>query len=326
MKDNFDFSDVNLVPKLGIVGSRSECDTSTQIGKNKFKLPVIPANMQSIIDEDLAIKLATEGYFYVMHRFDIDTIEFIRKCKASNVISSISLGVNDSDYELLGQMLAYDLYPDYITIDIAHGHSIKMKAMLEHIKKIQEFKNTFIIAGNACTIEATVDLAKWGANAVKLGIGGGLACSTYMETKFGNRGMQASMINEIVEYKNNFTIIPNDVLIISDGAIRERGDINVALAMGADLVMVGGLFSGHIDSPGEIVEIEGKKYKGYWGSASQHQSGKTNRIEGVKHQVPLKDKTVMEEMQSITEAIQSGISYAGGKHIEIFKTCNFKVR
>ena len=69
MKNKFDFEEINLLPKLCVVKSRSECDTSITFGGNKFKLPVVPANMQSVIDEALAIKLAQSGYFYILHRF-----------------------------------------------------------------------------------------------------------------------------------------------------------------------------------------------------------------------------------------------------------------
>ena len=323
MKENFDFNDVNLIPKKGIVGSRSECDTSVQFGKFKFKIPVVPANMESIINEDLAITLAQNGYFYILHRFNIDSLAFIERCKEAGQISSISIGVNDADYELLNNLSLHKVIPDYITIDIAHGHCIKMENMLKEIRCNSDFDDTFIIAGNVSTPEAFADLSDWGANAVKAGIGGGLACSTYMETKFGNRGMQASMIKELNQYRELMNI---NAYLISDGAIRERGDINVALVMGADMIMVGGLFSGHLDSPGEIIEIDGKEYKGYWGSASVHQSGKTNRIEGVKHQVPLKNKSILDEMTSIQEALQSGISYAGGRDLNIFKETQYKVK
>ena len=77
----FDFNDINLKPRKSIVDSRSECDTSLKLGKYTFQLPIVPANMQAIIDEDIAIKLSEQGYFYIMHRFDIDVVEFIKKMK-----------------------------------------------------------------------------------------------------------------------------------------------------------------------------------------------------------------------------------------------------
>jgi GMP reductase len=98
MKSKFDFEEINLLPKLCVVNSRSECDTSITFGSNKFKLPVVPANMQSVIDEALAIKLAQSGYFYILHRFDVDVVKFISNMKSLGLITSISIGVNIYTY------------------------------------------------------------------------------------------------------------------------------------------------------------------------------------------------------------------------------------
>ena len=82
----FDFEDINLQPQMCIVDSRSECDTSVKFGNHTFKLPVIPANMECVIDENLAEKLASDGYFYIMHRFGVDVIQFIKICYKKEVI------------------------------------------------------------------------------------------------------------------------------------------------------------------------------------------------------------------------------------------------
>lgn len=176
MNNKFDYDEINLIPKYSVVSSRSECDTSVQFGKYVFKNPVVPANMESVIDEDLAIKLAKNGYFYIMHRFGVDNLEFVKRMKEVGLVSSISIGVNQDSYELIDSLVQSDLIPDYITIDIAHGHCKKMKKMLKYIKEGRwknEMKDCFIIAGNVSSIEATVDLDKWGADAIKVGIGPG---------------------------------------------------------------------------------------------------------------------------------------------------------
>ena len=145
----FDYKDINLIPRKCIVDSRSECDTSVQFGIKTFKMPVVPANMESIIDINLAIKLAQNGYFYIMHRFNIDIFSFVQKMNEENLYSSISVGVNEDTYELIQKFHNERLYPDYITIDIAHGHSIKMKKMIRFIKEL--LPDTFLIAGNVST-------------------------------------------------------------------------------------------------------------------------------------------------------------------------------
>jgi GMP reductase len=191
MKRKFDFDNITLLPQFSNVESRSECDASCVFGKHKFKLPIVPANMESIINIELATELAKSGYFYILHRFDIDVVSFVESMKKLNLISSISVGVNDDSYLLIDELVDKNLIPDYITIDIAHGHCVKMEKMVKHIKN--KIPNVFLIGGNICTPDAVIDLEEWGCDAVKCGIGGGSACTTYHSTGFGNRGWQAAI-------------------------------------------------------------------------------------------------------------------------------------
>jgi GMP reductase len=309
----FDYDDINLVPKKCIVGSRSECDTSVKFGKYTFKLPIVPANMECVINEDLCLKLAKSGYFYIMHRFNIDIISFIKKMNISNIFSSISIGVNDDSYRLIDIMTQLQVFPDYITIDIAHGHSVKMENMIKYIKS--KLPNTFVIAGNVSTQEAVIDLQNWGADSIKCGIGPGSSCTTYPATGFGSRNCQAYIISECFKVAK--------VPIIADGGIKVPGDISKSLALGASMIMIGGMLSGFADSPGDIIIQNDIKYKSFWGSSSSFQSGKANRIEGKKNIVVLKDKTLMEEMLYLEECIQSSISYSGGNNIESLKNVKY---
>ena len=265
MKKIFDFDNITLLPNFSRVESRSDCDTTCVFGGHRFKLPIVPANMESIIDINLAKKLAKDDYFYILHRFNI---------------------------------------PHFITVDIAHGHSIKMKKMVKYIKN--KMPDVFLIGGNVCTPEAVTDLESWGCDAVKCGIGGGSACTTYHSTGFGNRGWQASMIKKCVKVAKK--------PIIADGSIKEHCDITKSLVLGASMVMVGGMLSGYIDSPGDKLKnvIDGHWYKEFWGSASSSQSGKTNRIEGIRKLVPYKDVSIFDKLNDIEESLQSAISYAGG--------------
>jgi len=312
----FDYSDVILIPQKGIVNSRNECDTSVKLGNFTFKIPVIPANMESVIDEDLCIKLAENGYFYIMHRFGIDNKAFIKKMKSLGLFTSISIGVNEDSYDLIADLVHGDLMPDFITIDIAHGHSIKMENMIKFIKTFGS--NSFIICGNICTKEAVIDLTEWGADCLKVGIAPGEVCTTYQNTSFGSRGHQASTILEL----SSISELP----IIADGGIRKNGDINVALSMGASMIMVGGMLSGFEDSPGNVIVVNGIHHKEFWGSASQYQSNKKNRIEGTKVLKVLKNRSIIDELISIEESIQSGISYAGGVDISSLKKVKYKIK
>jgi len=206
--------------------------------------------------------------------------------------------------------------PDFVTIDIAHGHSIKMEAMLKWIHKT--FPNPpFIIAGNVSTAEGVKDLEKWGADAIKVGIGPGSACTTYNATGFGSRKAQASVIAECAKARINCHII-------ADGGIKDPGDIAKSLVLGAHMVMIGGMFSSLTDSPGSVVTgHDGQLYKEFWGSASAFQSGKNNRIEGTKKLLPLKSRSILEEMQHLQECLQSAISYAGGEDLDAFKQVEY---
>lgn len=311
MKNKFDFNDINLLPKLCVVDSRSECDTTIKLGNNIFKLPIIPSNMRSVINEDIAEKLAKRNYFYVMHRFDVDIINFVRDFKTKSLITSISIGVNTDSYELLLSLKELGLEPDYITIDIAHGHSHKMEAMLTYLKS--NFKS-FIIAGNICTTEGIIDLETWGADAIKIGIAPGLVCTTNIATGFGSKNIQAYIINECAKISS--------VPIIADGGIRTPGDITKALVMGASMVMCGSLFSGQIDSPGDIELINNKGYKKYWGSASENENKKT-RVEGTSTLIEIKNRTILEEMTYLEECLQSSISYAGGNNLLAFDNVKY---
>lgn len=305
----FDYGQMNLIPRLCIVESRSQCDTSVQIGERKFALPVIPANMECVIDTKLAIKLASAGYFYIMHRFGNQTLEFAKTMKLHNLPLSISVGVGKESYDVLSELLSNDIIPDYITIDIAHGHATSVKNMIHWIKT--HMTTSFIIAGNVCTESGVRDLEDWGADAIKVGIGPGSACTTYNVTGFGSRGLQASVVGQCAKSVRR-------AIIIADGGIKDPGDIAKSLALGAHLVMVGGMFSALTDSPGNTVELDGRCYKEFWGSASIHATGKKDRIEGTKNLVPMKSRGVLDEMVYLTECLQSAISYGGGCDLSCF--------
>ncbi len=303
MLQKFDYDDINLIPRYSVVDSRSECDTSIQLGDFKFKNPVIPANMEAVISEELAIQLAKNGYFYIMHRFGTDNIKFIEKMKSLKLVTSISIGVNEDSYQLIEELIKKDIVPDFITVDIAHGHCKKMKKMLKFLKD----KNikSFIIAGNVASIEATRDLDNWGADAIKVGVAPGAVCTTSPTTGFGSRNIQAAVVYECSKSTKKH--------IIADGGIKTPADITKSIVLGASMVMVGSMLSAFVDSPGRTIEIEGIKYKEFYGSASARQGTKKSRIEGTVKLNKLKSATMVEYLEYLTECLQSSISYGGGK-------------
>lgn len=201
----FDYNDINLIPKKCVVESRSECDTSVQFGQHRFNLPVVPANMSSVLNIEVAKKLAMNGYFYILHRFlsDYEIKFFVYNMNKDNLISSISVGVKERDYQLIRDIKSSDYKIDYITIDIAHGHADSVKNMIEFIKK--EAPEAFIIAGNVSTTEAVADLQHWGANAIKVGIAPGCFAA----------GTRILMANGF--YKNIEDIEPGEYIINKEG-------------------------------------------------------------------------------------------------------------
>jgi len=308
MYQKFDFEQVNLVPRKCVVDSRSECNTSVKLGNFTFKMPIVPANMECVIDENTATRLAEGGYFYIMHRFKVNPVIFTSQMKTLGLVSSISLGVNEDSYQIVDELKSIGIEPDFITLDIAHGHSIKMEKMIKYIKK--NLPTTFIIAGNISSGDAVRELEEWGADAIKVGIGPGSACTTWPSTGFGSRNCQASTIY-------NCSLVATKP-IIADGGIKVPGDIAKSLVLGATMVMVGGMLSGFKDSPGHLVNVDGKNKKEFWGSASQFQSGKSNRIEGTKLLIDYKDRSILDEMKYLEECIQSSISYGGGTDLSCF--------
>lgn len=314
----FDYHQMNLVPRRCIVESRSMCDASVELGEHRFALPIVPANMECVIDTKLAVKLATAGYFYIMHRFGNQTLEFAKTMRDHGLPISISVGVGKESYDTLEELLCNDIIPSFITIDIAHGHAVSVQKMIGWIRE-RLGARVYIIAGNVSTAEAVRDLEDWGADAIKVGIGPGSACTTYNVTGFGSRGAQASVVAECAAAARR-------AIIIADGGIKDPGDIAKSLALGARMVMVGGMFSALVDSPGNTVELDGRKYKEFWGSASVHATGKKDRIEGTKNLVPMKSRSVLEEMSYLTECLQSAISYGGGKDLTCFRDVTWIVR
>lgn len=315
MENVFDYEDIQLIPAKCIVDSRTECDTSVTLGERTFRLPVVPANMQTIIDERISEYLAENGYFYIMHRFRPDRrISFIRDMKAKGLYASISVGVKEEEYLFVEQLAGDKLSPEYITIDIAHGHSNSVIRMINHIKN--HLPDSFVIAGNIGTPEAVRELEHAGADATKVGIGPGKVCITKIKTGFGTGGWQLAALRWCAKAANK--------PIIADGGIRTNGDIAKSIRFGAKMVMIGSLFAGHEESPGETIEIDGKLYKEYFGSASEFQKGEKKNVEGKKMFVEYRGslKNTLLEME---QDLQSSVSYAGGTSIEALRTVDYVV-
>ena len=308
----FDYDNILLLPRKCRVESRSECDTSITLGQHTFRLPVVPANMKTVVNETICEWLAQHGYFYVMHRFDLDNVAFVRDFKSKGLYASISLGVKQADRDTVAQLVSEGLVPDFITIDIAHGHADSVQHMIAHLK--QHLPGSFIIAGNVGTPEAVIDLENWGADATKVGIGPGKVCITKSKTGFGTGGWQLSALKWCARVATK--------PIIADGGIREHGDIAKSVRFGATMVMIGSMLAGHEESPGQTVEVDGKLYKEYYGSASDFNKGEYKHVEGKRILEPIKGK-LADTLREMQEDVQSSISYAGGTKLMDIRKVNY---
>ena len=238
-----------------------------------------------------------------MHRFNVDVLEFVADMHEKDLFSSISVGVNDDTVIQLRELKAAGLAPQYITMDVANAWCVKAERMIKTIKDI--FPDTFLIGGNIATAEAARDLERWGCDAIKAGIAGGRVCITKNKTGF-HRPMVSTTLDCAGAVK---------VPVIADGGVVEHGDIAKALACGASMVMAGSLFAGFDESAGNIVEINGKHYKEYFGSASQYNKGAYVNVEGKKILVEYKG-SMGKLLIELMEDLQSSISYAGGRALQ----------
>jgi GMP reductase len=312
----YNYDDIYLRPRKCVVASRSECDISVTLGGKTFSNPVIASNMKSVVDFDTCRYLASKGMFYIMHRFGITPDELFSFIKEINKysFSSISVGISKSDQILVNELGLRGIVPNYITIDIAHAHSERVSDMIKYIKC--QFPNTFVIAGNVATAEAVTFLEEAGADAVKIFIAPGAACSTKTKTGF-TRGTVSCLLECAAVAKKP---------LIADGGVREPGHIAKAMACGATMVMVGSFMSGYDQSPGEIVTINGHKKYIYYGSASFKCKGETKHIEGTE--IILDYKGNMDDVIcDIDFSLRSAVSYAGVNRIDrMYGTPFFTVR
>lgn len=310
----FDYENILLLPRRCAVASRRECDPSVEFGPRRFRIPAVPSNMLTVVDDRICEFLAANGYFYIQHRFNGDTVAFARRMRDLGLFVSISLGVKEQDHQVVDELASTGLGADYVTIDIAHGHADTVKNMIRYIK--DRLPKAFVIGGNVGTPEGVMDMERWGADATKVGVGPGKVCITRLKTGFGTGGWQLAALKWCARVATR--------PIVADGGIREHGDIAKSVRFGATMVMIGSLFAGHEESPGKTVEIDGKLYKEYFGSASEFNKGFRSFVEGKRILEPIKGK-LGDTLREMEEDLQSSISYAGGNTLFDIRRVNYVI-
>jgi GMP reductase len=318
-KISYSYSDIVLLPDYSEIRSRRDADCNQTFLGRIFKSVAIPANMKCTIDFKMAGILSEEDYFYVLHRFYpySDILKWITDNQNLKTIS-ISIGVKEEDYRLISAIKNNNLRVDFITIDVAHGHHISVKDILEYIKDELGSNNTKIIAGNIGTRRALDDLQQWGADAVKVGLSMGKSCTTYNCTGVGTP-MFTTVRNV---WFNDVDIYDASIPIIADGQIREVGDVCKALVAGASMVMIGSEFAKCSDSPAEVID----NHKIFFGSASSFNKNSDSFIEGQKVLLEQRTETYLQYFKRINEGIQSCMSYAGTNTLNGLRYMDYTIR
>jgi len=310
MKQTYSFDDVLLVPQYSDIKSRSEVSTNCALSQFEFTLPIISSPMDTITETNMAVTLSEAGALGIIHRYNSirDQAQLVVDARIRGT-KNIGAAIGISSDFLERAVAVVDVGANILCIDVAHGHHSMMK------KAIADLKDKFgdqvhIMAGNVATLEGFDALASWGADSVRVGIGGGSICSTRIVTGHGVPTLQSVMECAKSSY---------DTKIIADGGIKTSGDIVKALAAGADFVMIGSMLAGTEESPGDVrATLNGEKFKEYRGMASKEAQrdwrGKSSTPEGVATMVPYRG-SVNAILADIEGGIRSGLSYTGARSI-----------
>jgi len=255
----------------------------------------------------MAAALGAAGGLGIIHRYN--TIE--EQCKHVESLPQdcpvgAAIGVTGDFLERAKALVLSGC--DILCIDVAHGHHALMRHALTTLRNTIGH-DTHIMAGNVATLEAFNDLSDWGADSIRVGIGGGSICSTRIQTGHGVPTLQSVI---------DCSASDRSAVLVADGGIKTPGDIVKALAAGADFVMLGSMLSGTSETPGGWVYNNGEKYKAYRGMASVEAQidwrGHTSSVEGVSHVVPHKGP-VKHILGMLSNSIRSGLSYSGALNL-----------
>jgi IMP dehydrogenase len=309
------FDDVGLIPKYNKIPSRMDTTIETTLGQDTYQSPFIPANMDSVIGPQLAALCQKRGAPIIFHRFaPLDTqLQWLQEFPQAYM----SIGVQES----LGHFDAlYEAGCRRFCIDVAHGHSEPVMNAIQTIKK--KDKSIQIIAGNVCTYDGVFDLYKSGADIIKVGVGPGAACITRMMTGFGVP--QFSAIQECYKAKMRIKSLGDTIYLIADGGIKHPRDAVLALAAGADAVMMGSIFARTLESAAPKHEFGDKVYGRYRGQASSEFMNeyfgqtKKRQAEGVAFDVEI-TQSARDIFDLYEGGLRSALTYSGSDTISQFR-------
>jgi IMP dehydrogenase len=319
------YDDISLIPKFSEIESRSHIDLTTQLSNNySIKIPIVGSPMDTVCDSEMAIALARLGGVGIIHRFmSIEQQANEVKKTVTNVPMfadgtrhgdmdwkvpfAVAVGANGDYLERAQELVKSGA--NVILIDVAHGHHKLVKDAICNLKSFLPTK-VDIIAGNVATMHGAIDLEFWGADAIRVGIGGGSLCITRVQTGFG-----VPNVTSIMDVRSGVSCP-----ILACGGIRNSGDIAKALACGASSVILGSLLAGTKEAPGSIVKLNGL-YKRYRGAASLDtkliHNQQTRHVEGESTLIPFKGE-VRYVLEDLMDGLKSALSYAGARDLTTY--------
>lgn len=323
-----DFKDVLIRPKRTTLKSRSQVSvertyTFKNSGVTWTGIPIMAANMDTTGTFEMAIAFAQQNCMVAVHKHYTveDWSQFAENHPEALPFVCISSGSSQADFEKLQAIVQAVPQVNFICLDVANGYT---ESFVECVCSVRaEFPNHVIVAGNVVTGEMTEQLILSGADIVKVGIGPGSVCTTRKKTGVGYP--QLSAVLECADAAHGL-----GGHIVSDGGCTQPGDFSKAFGAGADFVMAGGMFSGHDESGGEIVTINNKQFKLFYGMSSatamkKYSGGVASyrASEGKTVHVPYKGP-VEQTLYDILGGIRSTCTYVGARRLkELSKRTTF---
>lgn len=324
------YDDIQLVPSYSSVSSRKSISLKTKVSTNyQLCIPLVASCMDTVCENEMAIAIAEMGGLGCIHRFmsiehqayevglvvkalqdgDVSKIWNNSGIETKNIPVMAAVGANGDFADRAGALVHAGA--NIILIDVAHGHHENVKDAIEKLKSILP-KYVDVIAGNIASAKAAQDLESWGADGLRVGVGGGSLCTTRVKTGFGVPNV--TCLQQILEVSS----IP----VMADGGIRTSGDIAKALALGSHCVMLGSLIAGTKEAPGQVIEKPNGLYKRYRGAASLETKtvhGQEQRnVEGESTVIPFKGG-VKFVVAGLLDGVRSALSYGGANNLREFR-------
>lgn len=323
-----DFKDVFIRPKRSTIKSRNDVDLVREYtfchSKRKYSgIPIMGANMDTVGIFSVATEMSKNQLFTTMdkHIPIEEWVNYAEKFPQNLDNLAVSSGISETDWKKMNELLTALPQINFICLDVANGYT---EYFVDFVKKVRAaYPDKTIIAGNVVTGEMVEELILVGADIVKVGIGPGSVCTTRIKTGVGYP--QLSAIIECADAAHGL-----GGHIIADGGCTCPGDIAKAYGAGADFVMLGGMLAGHEESGGSTVEIDGKKYKEFYGMSSKtamdkHTGGINDyrAAEGKTVKIPYKGY-IQSTIQDILGGVRSACTYVGAcKLKELSKRTTF---